>query len=251
MIPHSPTIEGFDHFLRRFQHLASSLERLRIGDFKSSFCRVSAGIQSLQNLGMEMERVSSPRFNIFSLLGVERLEVGTHSAILVDLLDPQGTHGQGDLFLKNFFQIYVLGDLDYATGQNWIIEKEKVTSWGNLDIVLSESAQKRCVVIENKIDAMDQPGQLARYYRWIQEGSPYSLKKSRLIYLTIGGFHPTASSFQIDGIRDIEIKEIRDKLILMSWKTDIRKWLRESLGEVQASGVRETLRQYLKIIEGL
>lgn len=42
--------------------------------------------------------------NIFRLLGITTDEVRTHSALLADLLNPRGTHGQGSLFLATFLQ---------------------------------------------------------------------------------------------------------------------------------------------------
>ena len=43
-------------------------------------------------------------FNIFSILNVDRDEVHTHSAMLSELLNPKGSHGQGDAFLKLFLK---------------------------------------------------------------------------------------------------------------------------------------------------
>ena len=43
-----------------------------------------------------------PTFNIFRVLGREYREIATHSALLAHLLDPQGGHRQGDLFLRLF-----------------------------------------------------------------------------------------------------------------------------------------------------
>src|SRR3990170_8291943 len=44
-------------------------------------------------------------FNIFRLLEAERYEVATHSSMLRDLLDSRGTHGQGNLFFKEFLSM--------------------------------------------------------------------------------------------------------------------------------------------------
>ena len=41
-------------------------------------------------------------FNLFAILGRETDEVRTHSAILAELLDPSGSHGQGAVFLRQF-----------------------------------------------------------------------------------------------------------------------------------------------------
>lgn len=43
-------------------------------------------------------------FNIFSILKVERDEVYTHSAMLCELLNPNGSHGRKDSFLQLFIK---------------------------------------------------------------------------------------------------------------------------------------------------
>ena len=41
-------------------------------------------------------------FNIFSILKMETDEVKTHSAFLAELLNPKGSHGQGNIFIDEF-----------------------------------------------------------------------------------------------------------------------------------------------------
>ena len=41
-------------------------------------------------------------FNVFNVLGLSSNETRTHSAFLAELLNPYGSHGMGDLFLKKF-----------------------------------------------------------------------------------------------------------------------------------------------------
>ena len=45
------------------------------------------------------------RFNIFEILDRTTDEVKGHSAFLGELLDSNGTHGQGNLFLNAFLQL--------------------------------------------------------------------------------------------------------------------------------------------------
>ena len=40
------------------------------------------------------ERSTAPRFNIYRMFGIERLETEFHSKFLADLLNPAGSHGQ-------------------------------------------------------------------------------------------------------------------------------------------------------------
>ena len=42
------------------------------------------------------------KYNIFQIMSMESDEVSTHSAVVANLLDPRGSHGCGDAFLKLF-----------------------------------------------------------------------------------------------------------------------------------------------------
>lgn len=85
----------------------------------------------------------------------------THSAILGDLLNPHGSHGQGNLFLQPFLNF--LNVPDPAKGK-WTVTVEK----GRIDILLRRILPKCVIIIENKSNfADDQPNQLYRY--WEQE----------------------------------------------------------------------------------
>ena len=49
-------------------------------------------------------KITGENFNVFSILDRERYEVTTHSAIIAELLNPQGSHSQRTLFLKLFLK---------------------------------------------------------------------------------------------------------------------------------------------------
>ena len=97
----------------------------------------------------ELAAVTGEKFNVFSILGVETAEV-KHSAILADLLNPQGLHGQGATFLKLFLEITNLGD--YENLETFRVRTEVSTdNKGRIDILLEKN--DACIVIENKIYA--------------------------------------------------------------------------------------------------
>ena len=92
---------------------------------------------------------SGKYFNIFSALGIERKEV-RHSAILAELLNPNGMHGLGDFFLKEFLHRI---SFDSFPTKNAIIKKEEViTNNRRLDISITSYDGNQKIVIENKID---------------------------------------------------------------------------------------------------
>jgi hypothetical protein len=101
------------------------------------------------------------------LLNIGRSEVGCHSPILADLLDPFGSHGQGGLFLREFLKLLTehkadlpaLSDarVEHASPWAWIIGRERE----RIDISISNPHIGLLIFIENKIDAGEQPEQLA------------------------------------------------------------------------------------------
>ena len=91
--------------------------------------------------------LSGSEFNIFHLLKLGRLEK-IHSYFLSELLNPNGSHGQKDKFLKLFIQHCQLedyDDIDYCTYTKiktdvylGIINKE-YTQGGVVDILISSN----------------------------------------------------------------------------------------------------------------
>ena len=52
------------------------------------------------------------RFNVFNVIGLWSEEVRLHSAMIRELLDPSGSHGCSDRFLRLFFtKVYNIGFL--------------------------------------------------------------------------------------------------------------------------------------------
>jgi hypothetical protein len=91
---------------------------------------------------------------------LKSIDIGetTHSTLLGDLLNPQGSHGQKKLFLESFLTL--IGVPDPAKGK-WVVTVEK----GRIDILLCRLKPSSVVIIENKSNnANDQPNQLYRYW---------------------------------------------------------------------------------------
>ncbi len=67
---------------------------------KNLLSQVSSIIQQYEKVA----ELTGENFNVFKILKVETKEVKTHSAFIAELLNPQGSHGQGDVFLKLFVE---------------------------------------------------------------------------------------------------------------------------------------------------
>lgn len=194
-------------------------------------------------------RESGDMFNIFEILKAEHYEVSTHSAILFELLNPNGSHGCSDLFLKSFLE--VLGQKKFFLNLSEVkvevernigeLDKNDYESGGRIDLVIREK-NNTALIIENKIYAVDQPKQLYRYCRYAQS----TFKKYLLLYLTLDGKEPPKES--TDG-KDTTIKVIPH---CISYQYHIKKWIEDCINLLNSKmNLQNSLKQYLQIINKL
>lgn len=168
-------------------------------------------------------------FNIFQILRAGHEEVSLHSRFLYELLNPKGSHGMGDVFLRCFAKISSLPDLSY---DNVYVMREHA----NIDILIRDN--NHAIIIENKIYAGDQFEQLKRYYKYAE-----SLHlKPHLLYLTLDGREPSEHS----------IADLLEKVNPISYSVEIRKWLTACVQEAAMKPtLRETIIQYQNLIAQL
>ncbi|WP_170917468.1 PDDEXK-like family protein [Maledivibacter halophilus] len=183
----------------------------------------------------KIEKETGGLFNIFSILNMERLEVKTHSALLYELLNPDGSHSQGSTYLKIFVN-NVLSIENFDLNNVKVDRERNINSLGRVDLAIEN--QEHLIIIEIKIDAGDQKNQLKRYNEYgLRSGKDYDI-----YYLTLYGYE--ASNYST-GNTDINYKCI-------SFETDILNWINKCIGAEKTPvlpAVRETLAQYLKLIE--
>ncbi|MBP1629770.1 MAG: nuclease superfamily [Bacteroidetes bacterium] len=175
------------------------------------------------------------RFNMFRICGVNHYE-NINSAIIAELLNPNGTHGLKSKLLECFIE--TLGDYFSLKGFN--SDKSRViteysTVEGRIDILI-EDDQRKSIIIENKIYASDQPEQLKRYNRYAQ-----SYKNGyQILYLT--RFGDNASEQSGGGVSYLPI----------SYKENIINWLEKCVSIASRFPiVRETIIQYINHLKQL
>lgn len=182
-------------------------------------------------------------FNVFQILGMESAEVKTHSKFLAELLDPNGSHEQGDKFLKTFIKYinkFVINDenLIRINTKNSLVEVEKSigqitkNKGGRIDIAISET--KNFICIENKIYAGEQENQMLRYYNYVKDNN-YNF---HILFLTLDGH---------------ESQTVNNDLIYsISYKKHIIEWLELCKKEaVDLPILRECIKQYINLIKKL
>lgn len=188
----------------------------------------------------EESRKRGERFNMFEMLGVAHYEV-THSKIIAGFLNPQGSHGQGDLFLRLFLQTIENKDEIYADASNAKVYTEYGKGVdGRLDIFIENGSHG--IIIENKVYAGDQPEQLKRYNDFAKE--KYGEGSYMIYYLTLYGHEASE-----DSVIDPKTGECVNYNCI-SYSKDINNWLQLCIQESATMPlVRETLVQYLNHIK--
>ncbi|WP_165903619.1 PD-(D/E)XK nuclease family protein [Hymenobacter gummosus] len=172
---------------------------------------------------------SADLFNIFRILRSETDEVHLHSRFIYELLDPQGSHGLGSVFLRLFADVAELPGLHYEHVQVW-------REHANIDILIRDAQQ--AIVIENKIYAGDQHEQLKRYHAF----AAASHRQPTLCYLTLHGSQPSEWS----------LGDLQSQVRLLSYQQHIDQWLTSCIKEAATRPtLRETLSQYQTLIRHL
>lgn len=205
--------------------------------YEQLFKAVSQIVQQAK-VAKEESRLRGEQFNIFKVCGIDHYEL-QHSAIIAELLNPQGSHGQGSSYLKLFMETYDssinVSTLDEKSIQ--VKREEWTTDYdGRMDICV-EYLGKPIVIIENKLYARDQSIQLQRYDKDAQQRKA---DKYDIVYLTLDGKDATD-----DSAGDVNYYR-------MSYAKDIIKWLDMCI--MHSAGiplVRETLIQYKHHIKQL
>jgi len=206
----------------------------------------------------EIERITGEKFNVFSILGLSSDELA-HSKFIANLLNPKGSHGQGDIYLKLFLEGMQekfsdneedfipansnFNSIDDFKTQDAICITEKhagkvnftENDGGRIDIYLKSGKDE--LIIENKIYAGDQHKQLKRYHTFAPQAP--------IFYLT---------RLDTDKVSDGSIDDLIEGIHVfsISYETDILNWI-EKCVERSASipFIRETLRQYVNLIKRL
>ena len=204
-------------------------------------------------------------FNIFSVLGAETKEI-RHSAFIAELLNPDGSHGVGEVFLKSFLDLlaqtskansdenkfsFSANEFDFHNAK---VQTEEYfgcicdigrgkQAGGSADITieLKKNEKPFYIVIENKIYAGDQTSQLSRYNESLKQ--LHGNCECLFVYLTLDGHEPSE-----DSAKGID----KTRLLLISYRDDIKRWLTKNIQHtVSLPSVRESIVQYLHLINKL
>ncbi len=192
--------------------------------------RLLSEVQIVVKKNREMLDRTEWNFNVFKLCGIDHYE-NWHSKILAEFLNPHGTHGLGDEFLRLFL---AQQRIDFVVTPFCEVATELSMNKGRMDIVIRD--KEWVVVIENKIYAVEQEDQLTRYWEWAKAN--YGEKNSKLLYLTLDGKKSETAN-------GLPYKSV-------SYSENLLKWISACVRIAsERPFVRETLRQYRNQIKNL
>ena len=187
----------------------------------------------------------APDFNIFCLGTKEFKNIEqVHQDFIAELLDPNGSHGQGSLFLKHFFNI--CQNLKTASGSedfpelpkniekfSWYVEKEYQISSGRIDVVIRSIDARVLIAIEIKIADNEQKDQLERYSNFLERQNSYN--RTALVYLTPNGTESKTAG--------------NHPYYPMSFKTDILTWISECKEQIDCPKITVIFDHYLEALK--
>lgn len=201
------------------------------------FTALRAKLDDARESIREYARLHAPRFNVFDYI---RPDENRLSDILADLLNPEGSHGQGEEFLKLF--LARLGvDLPPATAAVRVRREDPTSHTHNplrrIDIVVEMGSF--ALAVENKPWAAEQVDQVRDYLHHLRQRYP----KSVLVYLSGNGSRP-------DLTPDEANRNERDGLYRwMTYSDGFAGWLADCASVCRAERVRSLLidfREYAK-----
>jgi hypothetical protein len=210
---------------------------------ESFFSDIGYQLNLIKKYNSHVQKYLSSDFNVFEFINPDENKL---SDVIADLLKPNGKHGQGDIFLKEFLHLIELTDKLNTQNVNATIYREAST-------FLIKNTQKRIdilidlkhfgIVIENKPWATDQPTQLQDYSDFMRRryGDNYTI-----IYLATDGNFPSELS-----ISAVNLKALKDngRYLSMYFRQGFLKWLNTCLNLCQSDKYRWFLRDFINYIE--
>ena len=200
----------------------------------------------------EEREKNEDNFNMFTVLRKESDEVYLHSRFLSALLDPNGPHRLGTIFLNSFLD-RIESDFKYDEKSLEVYpNNQNRCEYKEIDICFIDRVAKKAVMVENKIYHEDtnheDKGQLENYYGRLIEEDKIPEDGIEVYYLTLDGHEPSEDSVKLSG----KYPKLQDKVKCISYSVEILEWLRTIVKECyNKPSLRESIIQYIKIVENM
>ena len=216
-------------------------------DFEKLFMAMSKGYMAAKAEADRQRAMGKHDYNIFTLFHGFSDEVNLHSNFIASLLDPNGDHYKGDLFLKLFLETCGIDDFSIDTSRATVFKEFK-----HIDIYISDG--KKHIILENKVYAKDQPTQIARYIETIIQNKDAEDEDIYVLYL-----HPDGDLPKEYSLGDYKTNQDETKLVkkgstinfkVISYEDEISNWIDKCKNEVSnITDLNVFLSQYKDVIE--
>ena len=223
--------------------------KLQKEDFEKLFMAMSKGYTAAKAQADRQRAMGKHDYNIFTLFHGFSDEVNLHSNFIASLLDLNGDHYKGDLFLKLFLEMCDIDDFSIDMSTATVVKEFK-----HIDIYISDG--KKHIILENKVYAKDQPTQIARYIETIKGEGAKKAKDEDIyvLYLHPDGELPKENSLGGYKLNKDNTKLEKDGSIInfkvIRYDKEILKWIDKCKNEVSnITDLNVFLSQYKDVIE--
>ena len=235
------------------ERMETELEiKLQKEDFEKLFMAISKGYMAAKAEADRQRAMGKHDYNIFTLFHGFSDEVNLHSNFIASLLDPNGDHYKGDLFLKLFLEMCGIDDFSIDTSRATVFKEFK-----HIDIYISDG--KKHIILENKVYAKDQPTQIARYIETIQNKGAEECDRVKDEDIYVLYLHPDGELPKENSLGGYKLSQDKTKLVkgssiikfkVIRYDKEILEWIDKCKNEVSnITDLNVFLSQYKDVIE--
>ena len=222
----------------------------------SFFASLSPAVDIATRAQAELDRIAATRFSVFGYFRERETDL---SRIFADLLNPSGSHGQGDSFLRLFMAELTRQGNEWSNKLRGVLPNvslegckphlEFLTKEGRrIDIVLEiphEGENAFCIGIENKPWAKAHKEQIANYLKDLLEECD---ENALLLYFSGNGSEPDDKAYgKLDNER-------RSRCLTVPYRQSnsdslsLESWIQQCREQCEAERVRWFLKDLLEYI---
>jgi hypothetical protein len=209
------------------------------------FTDVKYRVHLAETLRCRLDMRLATGFNVFDLIDPDENKL---SDVLAGLLNPNGAHGQGDLFLRLFFERLDLRPDAKLTKDATVQREARVPgTWKDdrrMDVFVEAGV---LLAIENKVDSPEQQGQVRDYLNYLERRCPCipgQPIRNTLIYLT-----PDHRSPKSLNDSELEKHQKSGRLHCWTYQDELVDWLKACRGDCEAQRIRDFLSDFIAYIE--
>lgn len=165
---------------------------------KSEFDNALKIYTTFINLNITEKKEGKHDFSLINCLLKINNEVQLHSRFIYAMINPEGSHYCGNVFLQTFLNC--AGLKDFISTDDAVVCREK----GNIDLLIHDNYN--FIIIENKLGAQDQKHQISRYIEYVTRKYFLDNKldlsnRIKIIYLSKSKSIPDDASDSIKGFK--------------------------------------------------